>query len=378
MFQRPQHLMTRFARDRRVFFFEEPVFEEGPPHLRSTDCVHTGVNVLTPVLPSGLDPNGTNHLLKTLLDSLLADRNIGHFIAWYYTPMAVEFTRHLLPLITVYDSMDELSAFTGAPPAMRRNEAELFQRADLVFTGGASLFESKQKQHSNVHLFPSSVDVPHFARARGIDHEPDDQANIPRPKLGYAGVIDERMDTELIRAIAEQRPDWHLILLGPVVKIDPASLPQAPNIHYLGMKPYADLPAYLSGWSIGMLPFALNESTRFISPTKTPEYLAAGLRVVSTPIRDVLSPYGDRGLVGIARNAGEFIRVADSLLMSPLSEGGREKVDEFLAQSSWDKTWSHMNGLIKAALQNKHTEYVESKTARAEVACYAMEGAEHV
>lgn len=370
--------MTRFARDRRVFFFEEPVFEEATPHLRSTVCDQTGVHILTPVLPIGFDAEAINRLLKALLDSFLQEKHIRQFIAWYYTPMALGFTRHLRPSLTVYDCMDELAAFIGAPSAMRRNEADLFQRADLVFTGGASLFESKRKHHPHVHLFPSSVDVPHFARARAVDREPEDRSNIPRPKLGYAGVIDERMDTELLRAIAAQRPDWHLILLGPVVKISPASLPQAPNIHYLGIKPYAELPMYLSGWDIGMLPFALNESTRFISPTKTPEYLAAGLRVISTPIRDVVSPYGELGLVEIAKDASEFIRVAESLLASPLNGELREKVDAFLAQSSWDKTRSHMNELIYTATLAKCTESADTEARRALVACYAMEGAENV
>jgi UDP-galactopyranose mutase len=274
--------------------------------------------------------------------------------------------------------MDELSAFAGAPPAMHNNELELFRRAELVFTGGASLFESKRKQHPNVHFFPSSVDVSHFARARAIDVEPADQVCIPCPRLGYAGVIDERMDLDLLRTAAKMRPEWHFVLLGPVVKIDPATLPQAPNIHYLGMKPYADLPYYLAGWDIGILPFAMNESTRFISPTKTPEYLAAGLRVVSTPIRDVVTPYGDLGLVGIAKDAGEFVRVADSLLLSPLSEEFRTKADLFLTQSSWDKTWSDMNELINTAITTDRADPARREEIRTADSCLVMEGAQSV
>jgi len=339
--------MSRFAPRRRVFFFEEPLFDDCQPHLCSTVCAKTGVRVSTPVLPRGLSVQASIELQKDLLNTLIADHNLDDYITWYYTPMARQFTSNLRPIVTVYDCMDELSAFAGAPPAMRENEQALFRDADLVFTGGASLFEAKRKQHSSVHLFPSGVDVAHFARARVCKIEPEDQSSLPRPRLGYAGVIDERMDLQLIAEIAAQRPQWQLILLGPVAKINPASLPRAHNIHYLGMKAYDDLPDYLSGWNVGMLPFALNESTRFISPTKTPEYLAAGLRVISTPIRDVVTPYGDQGLVSIATGPSEFIRVAECLLKTPPSSELGLSIDSFLAKSSWDKTWSEMNRLVE-------------------------------
>ncbi len=268
--------MSRFARDRKVYFIEEPIFEDAPYCVRSSVCPRTGVHVFTPVLPTGLSRGDILQRQRELVKSILEQNRIRDYILWYYTPMAREFSGHLTPSLTVYDCMDELSAFAGAPAEMQLNEQDLFAAADLVFTGGASLFASKRKQHDSVHLFPSSVDAAHFQTARSILREPADQAPIPRPRLGYAGVIDERMDLELLRQAALLRPDWHFVLLGPVVKINPATLPRSENIHYLGMKQYAELPAYLSGWDIGMLPFALNESTRFISPTKTPEYLAAG------------------------------------------------------------------------------------------------------
>ncbi|MFL6353162.1 MAG: hypothetical protein ACJ74Z_15125 [Bryobacteraceae bacterium] len=350
VFQRPQHLMSRFARTRRVFFVEEPIFEDKEPHLRSFVCPKTGVHVQTPVLPCGLNRQRILELQRTLLQTMVQRNRISDYVAWYYTPMAREFAFDLKPSVTIYDCMDELSAFAGAPPSMRLNEDGLFRDADLVFTGGASLFESKRKQHPSVHLFPSSVEVEHFAQARSIKSDPEDQAGIPHPRLGYAGVIDERMDLELLRELAAQRPNWQIILLGPVVKIEDSSLPKAPNIHYLGIKQYAELPAYFSGWDIGMLPFALNDSTRFISPTKTPEYLAAGLKVVSSPIRDVATPYGDLGLVSIANGAGEFVKAVDLLLHSPPNRAFRAQVDQLLAQSSWDKTWSGMNDLIENTL----------------------------
>jgi len=365
--------MSRFARNRRVFFFEEPLFEDGRPHLRAFVCPKTGVHVNTPIMPSGLPPERLLELQKELLDSMVVDHDIESCITWYYTPMARRFASGLRSRVTVYDCMDELSAFAGAPAAMKENEKALFGEADLVFTGGASLYASKRKQHSSVHLFPSSVDVTHFARALSSETEPVDQLLLPRPRLGYAGVIDERMDLQLIEQVAAQRPHWQFIFLGPVVKIDPASLPQRANIHYLGIKPYADLPEYLSGWDLGILPFALNESTRYISPTKTPEYLAAGLRVVSTPIRDVISPYGDLGLVSIANGPSEFISAAESLLESPSSSDFQASVQAFLSKSSWDKTWSEMNALIEEKIILKHLSVGQSVPAKA-----SGEGASHV
>ena len=343
--------MSRFARESRVFFVEEPVFE-GPsaePRLTQTVCDRTGVRVVTPILPQGLSSSNATAAQRRLLDDLMVREQIKGFVSWYYTPMALEFSRHLHPPVTVYDCMDELSAFAGAPPALKANELELFQRAGLVFTGGASLYEAKRRQHASVHLFPSSVDVAHFQRARSAQAEPTDQVGISKPRLGYAGVIDERMDVELLRQAAALRPDWQFVMIGPVVKIDPASLPQAPNIHYLGMKAYGDLPTYFAGWNIGLLPFALNESTRYISPTKTPEYLAAGLHVISTPIRDVAVPYGELGLARIVSNARDFVSVAEDLLNSPFDSAWAQKADLFLSNTSWDRTWGEMHQLIDGA-----------------------------
>ena len=246
--------------------------------------------------------------------SLVDEHAIDDFVLWYYTPMALKFTDQLAPSAVVYDCMDELSAFAGAPPELTELERELFRRADVVFTGGHSLFQAKRAAHQNVHAFPSSVDVPHFARARRVVPDPRDQAAITRPRLGYFGVIDERIDYELLRAIAAARPEWQIVLVGPTAKVDPADLPAGPNLHYLGPKSYADLPDYIAGWDVALLPFARNEATRYISPTKTPEYLAAGKPVVSTSITDVVRPYGDLGLARIADSPDAFIAAVDEAL----------------------------------------------------------------
>lgn len=349
VFQRPNHLMSRCSLERRVFFFEEPRFEAGASCL-SVEQISPTLYVVTPLLAPGEDATlGQQEALR----QLYRDYQLYYPMHWFYTPMALEFAREASRSITVYDCMDELSAFRGAAAALLERERELFSMADVVFTGGRSLFEAKRGLHPNVHLFPSSVDVSHFAQAREALAAPPDQAGLARPRIGYFGVIDERIDLALIEAMASARPDWQFVLVGPVVKIDPASLPRAPNIHYLGPKPYASLPAYLSGWSVAIMPFALNESTRFISPTKTLEYLAGGVPVVSTPVPDVVKPYGESGLVAIADDAESFIAATSAAL----AEGGlgrrRAAVDAFVASSSWDDTWRRMWALMMQTMTTR-------------------------
>jgi UDP-galactopyranose mutase len=330
--------MTRCARESaRVYFFEEPVFHDGAtPRLEVTPS--DGVRVVVPHLPAGIDEARAISLQRALLDRLIDREGVADFVAWYYTPMAIPFSDHLKPAATIYDCMDELSSFKDAPAALRQREVALMRRAGLVLTGGQSLYEAKRHQHRNIHPFPSSVDVDHFAAARRLSADPDDQASIPRPRLGFFGVIDERMDIPLLAAVARARPDWHLVLLGPIVKIDPASLPRDPNIHYLGSKTYAELPRYIAGWDVALLPFARNEATRFISPTKTPEYLAGGKPVVSTSIRDVVRPYGQQGLVRIADDPESFVAACDAAMREDAATRLRD-ADAFLRQTSWDGTW---------------------------------------
>jgi UDP-galactopyranose mutase len=365
VFQRPQHLLTRCAREHRVFFVEEPLFDEDiTPHLRVN--VDGPVTVAVPHLPAGLTHDNCVAAQRSLLDDFIEKEAIRDFVLWYYTPMALPLTRHLSPRAVVYDCMDELSAFQGAPATLREHERQLMQRASLVLTGGRSLYEAKRHQHHNIHALPSSVDVAHFARARSIAIDPADQAGIPHPRLGFFGVIDERFDIALVDGVAAARPDWHLVMIGPVVKIDPASLPRRPNIHYLGAKSYAELPQYLAGWDVALLPFARNEATRFISPTKTPEYMAAGKPVVSTSIQDVVRPYGEQGLVRIADDVPAFIDAC----LGAMAEDVQERVtaaDAFLRQTSWDGTWTRIRGLLRAALRtgDAHTAVTAAVDAAA-------------
>lgn len=360
VFQRPQHLMTRFARDgRRVIFWEEPVTgAEAVPSLDVRTCEQSGVLVATPVLPDGLPTGEREAALQRLLDNLLA-AHPGELIRWYYTPMMLGFSRHLDAACTVYDCMDELANFKFAPPELAGRERELFSIADVVFTGGYSLYEAKRDRHPNIHPFPSSVDRAHFAKARGIAVEPHDQAGLPRPRFGFYGVVDERMDLDLLAAVADARPDWGLVIVGPVVKIDPADLPRRDNLRYLGGKSYEELPSYLGGWDVALMPFAINESTRFISPTKTPEYLAGGRPVVSTPIVDVCRHYGDLQGVKIAASADDFVSACDAALeLSRSGDAWLGEVDRTLAELSWDETFQRMNGLIADALARRERDAV--------------------
>jgi UDP-galactopyranose mutase len=349
--------MSRSARERRVFFVEEPIFGATVPKLEISGrgC---GVVVVVPYLPGGLNDDEVAAMEQSLLlDDLFLEYNISDYILWYYTPMALAFTWHLEPLLTVYDCMDELSAFKNAPRNLKRREAELLALADLVFTGGYSLYEAKCHLHPNIHPFPSSIDPAHFRKARKRLAEPEDQVGIPRPRLGFFGVIDERMDIDLLAGIADAKPDWSLVMIGPVVKIDPAELPRRQNIHYLGGRDYNDLPAYLSGWDIAMLPFARNESTRYISPTKTPEYLAAGIPTISTSIRDVAHPYGEQGLVEIVDTPAEFVAAAKRLMSSEFDyQTWLSQVDDTLAFSSWDSTWARMMRLIDLTMKNHYPD----------------------
>ncbi len=344
--------MSRFAKERRVVYWEEPeaAIAGCEPALGIRVCAETGVTVVTPSLPEGLDDSETQQALRALLDDFLA-RESQPFIRWYYTPMMLPFSRHIDAVATVYDCMDELANFRFAPPQLLELERELIASSDVVFTGGYSLYEAKKDRHPNVHPFPSSVDRAHFAQARAMDAAPDDQASLPRPRFGFYGVIDERMDLELIAALADAHPEWSIVMVGPVLKIDPADLPHRANIHYLGGKKYEELPVYLGGWDVALMPFAINESTRFISPTKTPEYLAGGRPVVSTPIADVIRHYGDLEAVVIADGAEAFIKGCEkALALSQGSDEWLDAVDAKLANISWDTTYARMAGLVRESV----------------------------
>jgi len=345
VFQRPQHIMSILARQHRILFIEEEIFTDEPDGYHIS-LVADRIFTIRPHLQKNIAYDITDRKRK-LLDRIMIRENVVDYMAWYYTPMAYDFSNHLQHHVIVYDCMDELSAFLFAPPELIKNEQRLLQAADLVFTGGYSLYEAKKNLHPAVFCFPSSIDKTHFEQARQSLDDPADQTGIGYPRMGFFGVIDERFDSKLIKAVALQKPDWQFVFLGSVVKIDPQQLPHLPNIHYLGMKTYQELPAYLSNWQIAILPFAINESTKYISPTKTPEYLAAGKPVISTPIKDVVRSYGENGLVAIAHNADTFIEAGQKLL-SLREEEWLTEVDAFLKDMSWENTVAEMLHYIES------------------------------
>ncbi|WP_426100294.1 NAD(P)-binding protein [Massilia sp. TSP1-1-2] len=348
VYQRPQQLLSRLALHYRILFIEEPVHDGGDSFIEQS---HPAPNVTvcrphTPLHASGFHDDQIP-LLRPLLGTLLPPGERP--IAWFYTPMALPLLQELDPSLVVYDCMDELAAFKNSPKQLLQRESALLNLADLVFAGGPSLYQAKRERHANVHCFPSSVDVRHFERAleRGGSHP--EQHALARPRLGFYGVIDERFDCALIAELADAHPDWQVVLVGPVLKINPASLPQRPNIHYFGQRTYEELPAFLAGWDVCLLPFALNDATRFISPTKVLEYMAAELPIVSTAITDVAQPYGH--IVAIASDEPGFIAACEAAL-----DMGADAHVAMLAQmratvaaTSWDITADAMRLLIAAA-----------------------------
>lgn len=354
VFQRPQHLLTRFSKHTNVYFLEEPIFVDTEKSHFVLIEKSSKLTIITPHLSIGTSGEQVNEILEELLAKYLSGEELSDWAFWYYTPLALEFSRKFKPALIVFDCMDELSAFKFAPPTLKTLEKELLTRADVVFTGGYSLYEAKKNSHKNIWPVPSSIDKDHFHQARFDLKPPLDQADIEGFKLGFYGVIDERFDLDLIKRIAEKRPDWQIVLLGPVVKIDPDTLPQNPNIHYLGQKTYQELPQYLSGWDVALIPFAINESTLYISPTKTPEYLAAGKPVVSTPIRDVIMPYGAKNMVHIASDAQGFISAIENMFKNQSQQEWLEAVDHFLKDISWDISQEFMEKQMSIAVSERN------------------------
>ncbi len=358
VYQRPQHLISRFTPQHRVFFVEEPVFDSDIPYLDMTPRPGN-MKVLVAHLPWGPTEEEHGQMYRKMLDEFMAENAVANYVLWYYTPMMVSWTDTLTPKAIVFDVMDELSAFADAHPELVGREEKLLQKADLVFAGGRSLYDGKKDRHPNVYFLASSVDIAHFAKARQSPPEPADQKDIPHPRFGFFGVLDERIDWDLLAAVADLRPDWQWIMVGPVSgKIPDSILPRRSNIHYPGGKEYAELPMYLAGWDVAIMPFAINDATRFISPTKTPEYLAGGKPVVSTPILDVIRQYGNAGLAHVAATPAQFVAACETALHEDRAER-LARVDPVLAEMSWDKIWTKMHDLISTVVEGGTPEVPE-------------------
>ncbi len=353
VFQRPQQILSRLARTNPIYFVEEPVHDT----VTSLEIFQPVSNVFvcrphTPVSAVGFH-DAQIPAVRALVEQLVFERKLEKSIVWFYSPMALPLIHGLSPAAVVYDCMDELSAFLNAPKQLIQREHALFKIADLVFAGGSSLYQAKSSEHPCVHYFPSSVDVAHFAQARARNFQHVEQESLPRPRLGFYGVIDERIDLKLIAQVAAARPDWQIVMVGPVVKIDPTLLPLADNIHYSGQRSYAELPQFLAGWDVCLLPFALNQATRFISPTKTLEYMAGHQPIVGTPIVDVVQAHGD--VVRVASGPRAFVAACDAALSETDAQRRRliSLMDATLATTSWDATVDAMRDLLAAAARRR-------------------------
>ena len=354
VFQRPQHLLTRLARQFDVFFIEEPVFDEGSPRLQCVRQAH-GVEVLTPFTPVPAPGFHDDQMptLKALVADFLAAREVTEPLVWLYTPMALPLLEDLEPRALVYDCMDELAAFKFAPPQLLDRERALMDAADIVLTGGPSLYESRKDRHPNIHCLPSAVDAAHFSPANleagsaSARFATELHRAMPHPRLGFFGVIDERLDLGLVQRLADLRPDWQIVMAGPVVKIDPDALPHRANLHWIGMQRYETLPYLMAQWDVCLLPFALNEHTRFISPTKTLEYLAGGKPAVSTPIQDVVSLYGSA--VHIGERAEDFVAAVERTLgqSQPERDQWRARAQALVDGCTWDGTALRIAELLR-------------------------------
>jgi len=352
VYQRPQHLLSRLAQHYQIVFVEEPVLDVEKSRWAVSN---PAANVLvcqphTSIAMPGFHDDQLPQMRKLM--RRLALEYEDH-IVWFYTPMALPLLQELHPRLVVYDCMDELALFKNAPKQLMQRENAVLKAADIVFTGGPSLYRAKRERHPNVHCIPSSVDVMHFTQALDRTNSHPAHKDIPGPRLGFYGVIDERFDTELIGQLADAHPQWQIVLVGPIVKIDPAALPQRENIHYLGQQPYEALPYFLAGWDVCLLPFALNESTRFISPIKTLEYMAAGLPIVSTPVTDVADLYRD--VVYIADDVPQFVAACEAALLESAEHRAEnmEKMRGIVSRTSWDATADKMQALLESAQRTR-------------------------
>lgn len=352
LFHRPQRLMSRFAQEHRVFYIEEPVYDAESNHFEVQQVSNLSLWIVVPHL-SATATDHQNKICGELLDDLIKNFDIRKYITWYYTPLALRFSKHLAPLALVYDCMSDVQGSASASSELIVCEHELLHKADIVFAAGYGLYETMRNRHHNIYAFPNSIDKEHFHGARMVTEELPEQAAIPHPRIGFHGIVDECVDVKLLTTLAEQRPDWHFIIIGPIAAANTESLPSKPNMHFLGAKEYDIVPRYIAGWDVGIIPYAHNDHTKYLHPCKTMEYLAMGKPVVSTSIYDVVVPYGKKGLVLIADTVPVFIAAIEKALAMRGIKQRVLKADRFLSNISWDKTHRHMYILIEAVIERK-------------------------
>ena len=364
VWQRPQQFLSRFAKRHPILFVEEamPVADLDKPRamLRDVASVPNLTVLRTEFPPSVLaDREAVDAEQKRLVLATLAGPLSATFerpVQWFYDPMAaIAFAGQMNECAIVYDCMDQLSQFRGAPPELIRRERELLSLADVVFAGGPKIWKAKREHNANCHSYGCGVDVRHFGKARAEETEiPADLASLPGPRLGYFGVVDERMDYELVSALALAHPEWSVIIIGPACKVDPAGFPQHPNLHFLGARGYDQLPAYVKGLDVCLMPFAMNEATEFINPTKALEYMATARPIVSSAVEDVVLQFSD--VVSIAGSHTEFIAMCEQAIREPDPAQIARGV-QLAKRNSWEAIVARMEGHIAdVLLKRKRSE----------------------
>ena len=369
VWQRPQHILSRLARHYPVLYINEPELmqEPGPAPVLKKVAEEANVRAWQPFFPddAGILARWRELYVEQVQDLLVAEgwahrsakgwQPARPLIVWFYTPTPYYFLERLAPALVVYDVMDDLSHFKGGAADLPEREARVLAAADVVFAGGRSLYESRRGRHANLHLFASGVEPEHFARALHPATElAPELAGLSHPILGYYGVVDERTDLHLLKALAAARPTWSIVMVGPVAKIEREALPQAPNLHWIGKQPYERLPGFLKGFDVCIMPFARNGATRYISPTKTLEFMAAHKPIVSTPVPDVVANWSD--VVRVAGDASHMVQAVEAALQeSPAQRRQRlRREEQYVRRSTWDAIVHDMHRHIQAAWQERH------------------------
>jgi glycosyltransferase involved in cell wall biosynthesis len=342
VYQRPQHILSRLANFYNILFVEEPFHPN--TENENTSYIHEVFPNLSVFNSHAEDIDSTLKLLKEKLGSQTIET------AWFYSPSFVNALNIFSFEKVVFDCMDELTLFKNAPQSLIEQERELLSKSDIVFTGGKSLYSSKKEHHHNVHCFPSSVDRKHFEKAQNGIKIPEEMDAFTSVVVGYYGVVDERIDYDLLEKTAQMSPTVDFVLIGPFAKVNPESLPSLPNIHFLGMRTYEQLPNYLKRFDIAMMPFAMNDATKFISPTKTLEYMAGGKSIISTPVYDVVRDYSKQ--IEIVENAEQFTTAINKLICQHKASHYL-KYQEILDRTSWDNTVNEMYNLMEESVQEK-------------------------
>jgi len=359
VWQRPQQFLSRLSQKHRILFIEAPYVFEPARIARVTlreVSDYPNIIVLQMQMPATRwrDDGWVDKEQRRLVQSVLAGplgRSFVSPVQWFYNPMAVTaFAGRLDERAIVYDCMDELSLFRGAPPELVKRERELLAVADVVFAGGPKIWKAKKQLNENCFMFGCGVDASHFGRSRDPHlSTPADTKALPRPVFGYFGVVDERLDYHLLERLSDAT-SGSVVMVGPSTKIDPASLPRRANLHWLGGRDYSDLPAYAKTFDVCLMPFAMNEATQFINPTKALEYMATGRPIVSTPVDDVVTQFGD--VVTIARSASEFIEDCERLA-SKKSQTRIERGLNLARKNSWESIVAQLEQHVSAVLRDE-------------------------